>query len=453
MTKVNNYKTTVDLEQVKNAINKYQSTQQKITAGMEMERFVLTEKGELPSPRLHDIFYKALVGKLGENTSVEPAAHEIEIKTAPHSSASEISNELLHNLHTLKQTAKEHGLKISDTSNKPHTDINMLRDNLVSMVDPITGLKRRGPAIINDCREKGINALVDYTVSTTSIQLTHSVKNAEQLYRWAKIHSALMPLYYAAFENRTRENNKHEAMLTRKSMGDRFLVADYLFQSEDSQDFTNRYIDFVTNSPLYSVLDEKGQDKPLSKITTFNQLPEEEKTLGNLLQAASFNWGVYKIKMIIDEDKLQHGELELSNMLLEVRDFDSSDNAISAIANWIYPLVADESNLDAMECYLEDFGIPVSSNPISALNIIREALDKVGLEENYLETKIGNEGKTLRNLVEEVIIPVSYSANLGEKNLENWIEIVKSQKPIFSAVTETKHKPTISSNLTAAMVI
>jgi len=436
MTSIHNYKVQINPENIEKAIANYQSkAPYPVTAGMEMERFIIkNEDKQLPDSKLHNAFYKALHAVLDDKTSVEPGAHMIEIKTGVHKSSKTLTKEMIDNISALKDVARKHNITVLDTSDIPHISINEIKRNLISEKDPITNTTRRTPAIIKAYEDQGFNAMVSYGMNTVSTQFTHSVNNADQIHSWAKIHSAFMPLYYAVFENRNRnEHGWHGAMSARKNMGDRCLITDYIFEAKDGNDFAEKYIDFVTNSPIYLVLDENGEDKILNAPTTFNNLPKSQQTLGNFLQAASFNWGVCKIKTIFDEDKIQQGEFELSNMLLEVRDFDVSDDSIPVIANWLYSLVSNEYNIFEVETRFEEIGMPIVSDPIAAKQMIRECLDNVGSASNmFLDAPFGNKGKTLRDVINEVIIPISYETGADAKTIKSWKDIASSKNSPFN---------------------
>lgn len=446
MTHINNHLEKANLNSIKNALTgfsaKFNST---VTAGMEVEKFLMKEDGSLPNAKDNDALYVDLLNELGDKTSTEPGSHMMEVKSAAHSCGRTIGADLLDKIGTLREIAASHKIKLLDTSDMPtHVSIQSLRDNLVSMKDPITKLVRRGPEIIQSCKDRNFNEIVDYTVSTSSVHFTHSTRGIDQLHRWAKVHSTLMPLYYAVFENRERNEGKHSAMEVRGNMGDRFLISDYIFQAKDGEDFAEKYIEFVTNSPMYSILDAKGQDKAFSEATTFNDLPEEEKTIGNFLQAASFNWGVCKVKPIIDTEALHQGEFKLSNLLLEARDFDAADESIPVISNWLYTLVKSEENLLEIENRLEDIGVPILSNPEEALELVKKSLQEVGSENSeYLETAIGNKNNSLRDLIKQVILPIANN-NMCQTSLNNWKDIANSEKPIFNKAENTKtYKPAI----------
>lgn len=107
MTKVNNYQRKVTREELIKAIKTYRKKDATRTVGMEMERFILKEDGTLPDARTHDVLYIALRKSLGENASVEPGAHMIEIKTGVHKEAVSLHREMSETFAALRREAKE----------------------------------------------------------------------------------------------------------------------------------------------------------------------------------------------------------------------------------------------------------------------------------------------------------------------------------------------------------
>ena len=84
--------------ELENALKAAQLPISPVTAGLEMERFILNADGTLPDTIQHDCLYKSLHRKLADKVSVEPGAHMIEIKTHPHTDAAALSKDLLKTL-------------------------------------------------------------------------------------------------------------------------------------------------------------------------------------------------------------------------------------------------------------------------------------------------------------------------------------------------------------------
>jgi len=446
MTKVNNYQNKFKTSDFTRALQEYQQVAQDVTYGMEMEKFIIKYNGELPDAYLHDEFYKSLAEILKDKVSVEPGAHMIEIKTGVHKDSRSLETELNKFLKILKKKAKKHKLKVLDSAEISNADPEELKKNFVSLKDPFTGHVRRAPSIMEAYTKLGFGAIVDYAMNSTSVHFTHSTKNMNELHRWAKVHSAFMPLYYAVFENRQRTaDGYHTTMYLRKNMQDRCLLLDYPFKAVDGDDLARKYVEYVENTTLYSKLDKNGDDKTLEKTETFLTLPEEEKTLGNFLQAASFQWGVCKIKPTIDEGALKNGQLKFSNLLLEVRDFETSDQSVSAVAGWLGNFVMTEENLLEAESRLEDLGIPVVSNPEEAHKLIKYSLDNIGSFSNrFLDTSIGGKGATLRTMVNEIILPMLKHSNATNEVFKQWTEISTATEAPFKKINE--HKASLAFN-------
>ncbi|HEY8189622.1 MAG TPA: hypothetical protein VIF12_02985, partial [Micavibrio sp.] len=220
MTTISNHKLPVNAKAFGNAIKSFHAATQSRTAGMEMERFILKPASAgyvLPDTALHDTFYKALHERIGDDTSVEAGAHMIEIKTGVHHDPQSLCVEMNSHLATCKEVAAECGLIVVPSSDLAGYSAETLVQNLVGRIDPVTDKVRRTHELPKAYIENGWGHIAKYSCSTTSIQLTHSVEDSDKLYRWAKIHSAMMPLYYAAFENRTRSaDGSHTALATRR---------------------------------------------------------------------------------------------------------------------------------------------------------------------------------------------------------------------------------------------
>lgn len=434
MTKVSNYQVKVTREDLIKAIKAYRKKDNVRTVGMEMERFILREDGGLPDAKTHDVLYLALRKSLGDNASVEPGAHMIEIKTGVHKDAVSLNREMSETFAALKKETAAAGLKIADTSDLPQFPLTDLRNNLISRIDPETGKTRRVTEIMSAYEKNGWTDNANWGCGTTSIQLTHSVEDIDQLHRWARVHAAMSPLYFAAFENRARANgNVHEGIRLRGLMKERGLVAEYVFSAKDGSDFAEKYVDFVLQNKLLTTLDENGQDVILPQPTAFRDLPESQQTLGNFLQAASFSWNVSKIKLIVDEDALEKGEVRLGNLLLEARDIDVSDRAVLAVAGWFCALTESELTLSEAEIRLEQIGIPVVSNPKVAAERTRAALDAVQNDPRYLETAFGDPAKGIkvRDAIAEIVLPIFKSGGDPAGAADIWKEVAKSQKPYF----------------------
>ncbi len=425
MTKVNDYQVKVKPERMVKALNLYQNNSTKVTKGMEMEHFLLKRDGSLPNASLHDKFYVSAKRALGDDVSAEPGAHMIEIKTHPHDNHADLISNLKKNLRTLKNVANIHSLKILNTSDIPNIPIQQIRENLASKKDPASGQVRR-VEVLEDLINGGLKQFQDYVLRTTSIQLTHSIKDIDKMHRWAKIHCALMPIYYTVFENRTRTGKTHDALNIRRSLGEQGLIASYIFQAEDGEDFAEKYVEYVANTDMYTVFDENGDNQTVIPPVKFINLPKEKQTLGNFMKAASYNWGVCKIKPSIDNEALEKRNIALSNLLLEVRDFDTSEKGANIISEWLCTLTENEENLIEIEARLEDAGIPICTDPTKALKLIRESLYEVETKENYLDTSYG-ENSTLRDAIKEVMIPMTRSS----KHAKTWLNISNSTKPPF----------------------
>lgn len=406
------------------------------TAGMEMERFLVKSDNSLPSAQEHDEFYRALYDTIGDSTSVETGAHMIEIKTGIHDDPLDMSGELNAHLSTCKRLAEQFGLLVVPSSDMKGYTPHALLQNPVSRVDPVTSKVRRAYEMPKAYLKQGWDHMAAYGCSTTSIQLTHSVTDADHLYRWAKVHSAMAPLYYAVFENRTRQDDhRHTALAVRRSLGRQGLIADYVFNARNAEDFVNQYAQFVTNTKMLTMLDDKGQDYMLARPMKFDDLPEENRTLGNLLQAASCSWNVCKIRAVVDEDSLPTGNMSLKHLLIEARDMDVSDKAVPAIAGWFFALTESDDSLAQAEYALESLGIPVLSNPQLAGERSNVALNLIERSQGYLDLPYGD--RTLRDAVREVILPILRASGDPGNALPLWKDVAASSAPAFR-VAETE---------------
>jgi hypothetical protein len=437
MTKVNNYQIQANGEALGKAIKNYRKPTGPRTMGMEMERFLLKRDGKLPDRHDHNALYLALCKVLHEKASVEPGSHMIEIKTGVHEHADSLVQELLMNLDILKTEARKIGLVVTPTSDLPGFPVTQLSGNLISRIDPETGKTRRVWEMMKAYEQNGWTDVANWGCGTTSIQLTHSVDDADTLHRWARVHAALSPLYFAVFENRSRSSQGlHEGIRLRRLMNERGLVADYVFKARNGVDFVDRYIEFILTNQLLTILDEKGQDIALARPTAFNDLPVADQTLGTLLQSASFYWNVCKIKLILDERRLQTGEIKLENLLLEVRDMDVSDAAVPAIAGWFSTLTESETSLFEVEARLESIGIPVCSDPALAEKRTRDALTAVENDPRYLETVFGDadQGTILRDAITQIILPMLRNSGDPAHAIPSWEEAATSKVPPFRAI-------------------
>ncbi len=438
MTKVNNYQVQANGEDLGKAIKNYHKSSGPRTMGMEMERFLLRRDGKLPDIQDHDALYMALRKALHDKASVEPGSHMIEIKTGVHEHADTLSRELLMNLDILKTEAERLGLAVTPASDFPGFPAPVLSGNLISRIDPETGKTRRVWEMMKAYEQNGWTDIANWGCGTTSIQLTHSVEDADTLHRWTRVHAALSPLYFSVFENRQRSpQGIHEGIRLRRLMKERGLIAGYVFKAEDGVDFVDKYIEFILANQLLTTLDEKGQDIALARPAAFNDLPAADRTLGTLLQSASFYWNICKVKLILDESLLQTGEIKLENLLLEVRDMDVSDAAVPAIAGWFSTLTESETSLFEVEARLESMGVPVCSNPALAEKRTKDALIAVESDPRYLETIFGDadQGTILRDAITQIVLPMLRNSGDPAHAIPLWEAAAASKAPPFRAMT------------------
>ncbi|MCI5059458.1 MAG: hypothetical protein MRY79_00135 [Alphaproteobacteria bacterium] len=442
MTTIHSYNTQVDRDGFARAVKSFSSSSPR-TAGVEMERFMLKSDGSLPDKTLHDILYTNLFERLGKSgVSVEPSAHMIEIMSKPHTDADSVVQEMRNNISVLHEEAGRLGLEVVPSSDLPNIPLDRLLHNFVNKVDPVHKIVRRAYELPHAYKKHGWDNIMTYSCTTTSMHFTHSVQNANQLHRWAKVHYALSPLYYTIFENRTRDaKGKHAALSRRKELGERGLVADYVFDSYDGDEFIERYVQFVSDTVMPAILDEKGNNETLEKPLKFDELPQDRHTLGNFLQAASFAWNVCKLKPIIDPESLEGGDLRLKNLLLEVRDFDSSEGSLPVIAHWLCALTQSEENLVAVENALEELGMPICTDPKYAKEKINEALAGVESTRGYLNIPYGTrENGTLRDLIGKIVLPVLIRSGGNVEQIKTWHKISKASDSIFRAVDKQIQK-------------
>ncbi len=419
-------------EELARAIKSYRSDSP-VTAGMEMELFLLNRDRSLPTPQTHDKFYKSVRQSLGDRISVEPGAHMIELKSGVHRDAVLLTKDLLGVLGQVTEHAAAHGLQVQPSSDLPGFPVGQLAANLVSRTDPETGKVRRVREIVDACKTHGWTNISDWGASTTSIHYTHSVADAGQMHRYAKVHAAMMPVYYAALENRTRENGVHDGLRLRRMMGARGLVAPYVFTAEDGNDFADRYVAAVQSNQILTMLDRGGHDAALPRPMTFRELEPEARNVGNLMHAASASWNVCRIKPIIDQRAARSGNLGLSDLLLEVRDLDVSREAVPAIAGWLQTLTRSESALSEAEIRLETLGVPVISNPRAAGLRTVAALAAVEISPRTLDTHFGDPRRnlTVRDAVEQVILPMMASDQSSASALGLWTTVAASPTAVF----------------------
>jgi hypothetical protein len=246
----------------------------------------------------------------------------------------------------------------------------------------------------------------------------------------------MMPVYYAALENRIRKDGVHEGLMQRRMMGDRGLVAPYVFAAKDGEDFVDRYVAAVQKNQMLTMLDRKGQDTELPRPMTFGELDPDSRTLCNLQHAASVSWNVCRIKPIVDREASKVGDIQLSNLLLEVRDMDVSRAAVPAIAGWLHKLTGSDSALEEAEMRLEALGVAVLSNPKMAGLRTVAALAEIEKSSRTLDTVFGDPaaGTTVRDAVRQVILPMLASGNDTPEALELWGRVATSQTPVFRSV-------------------
>lgn len=434
MTNVNNYQVAITEKALGDAIKAYRQDAQQRTIGMEMERFILHADGSLPDAAAHESFYLRLRQLLDDKVSVEPGAHMIEIKTGVHIDAAALTTELRNHMNTVDRTAKESGLIVVATSDLPGFSPDRLARNLIARIDPETGKTRRVWELMKAYESNGWHAIGRWGCGTTSIQLTHSVQDADTLLRWSRVHAALSSLYYAVFENRTRTaGTVHDGIRLRRLMGERGLVASYVFNARSGADFVDRYVDAIAQNRLLTILDDKGQDSPLPHPASFREIPPHAQTLGNLLQAASFSWNTCKIKPIIDDAALARGQIRLQNLLLEVRDMDVSAAAVPAIAGWFATLTESDARLREAEDRLESLGVPVRSNPALAGTRTHAAIAAVENDPACLRTVFGDaaRGTTLRDAVTQLVLPMLEGYAPAGEALPLWQAAARAQTPPF----------------------
>ncbi len=446
MTTIKAFDIPVSAPQLAEAMLDHSSTKPRL-AGIEMERFLLTLDGELPTPEQHDAFYIDLKRLLGESASVETGSHAIEIKTEPESDPVSLSADLARKIEVLKHVAFRHDLIIQQSSDLPGYMTRQLAANVISRIDPVTHAVRRAYELCRAYERSGLNHVSAYSCTTTSLQFTHSVPDADQLHRFYRIHAAMMPLYYAIFENRTRVNGVHTAMAARRELGSQGLIPSYVFEAADGHDFVRKYVDNVLNRRMVTALSPDGQDFTLERPTRFTDLPEDQRTLGNLLQAASFAWNVCKIRPVLDEQALAQGDIALTHLLLEARDMDVSEKAIPAIAGWFFALTESEETLTAAEEFLEYLGIPVRSAPLQAGDMANTALRRIENRQEYLNLPYGDMGLALRDMVGQLILPILNDSGDPANAAPLWKEAAASAAPYFRV--QPQALPALSTPFTA----
>ena len=431
MAKINAYQHPATGDDLGRAMKSF-SNKGPVTAGMEMEVFLLTGTGGLPNADQHNRLYGSLRRELGDSVSVEPGAHMVELKSGVHQAARPLSDDLLAVFGRVQGHADNHGLKVQAGSDLPGFTAAQLTGNLVSPVDPETGAVRRAPTMVETCKRVGWGAVADWGCSTTSIHYTQSVQDADQLHRLSKIHAALAPVYYAAFENRERENGVHGGLRLRRQMGQRGLIAPAVFDAADGDDYVDRYVAATMKNQMITRLDAEGYDAALPRPMAFGELPREEQTVGNWLQAASTTWNFTKVKLIPDEEALKDKRVSLAHLLLEVRDFDVSRSGVPAIAGWLHAVGSSEERLAEAETRLEALGVPVVSDPKRAGVLSTRTLLAVETDPRTLETPFGH-GFTARDAVRQVIVPMLHGAGNPAGSLDLWQDVAAARTPVFRA--------------------
>lgn len=403
--------------------------------------------------------------------SNEPGAHMIEIKTDPYilESIENIPREILTAQASVLRATKATGILQSPFAVVPFSSEKDCRANIISARkdDDYSVRPRMLMDGIRDIMNESASA---YPVMNTAVHWTHGVKSKRHAFEMSRMQAALLPFLLVLTENRPPYQNNdttrvkvHTGIDYRRSLAfnggidsKRGLIPEFTYAARDENEFVERLVDTVLESPMIFYFDNDDNFTIAPKglyLSPMDMKGYGHENVAQFEQALSGFWWSFKYKL---------GDKPSDAFLHELRDFDSGPEVVTNIS-LIGGMLAlnDEARAEMFTRLEGKYGIPIMSDPLEARTIIKSNLDgayhrgdkKYHTTDRHMEVPFGSKGHTMLDFLRSDLLPMledqyrnmpaahdlqdlRFKASTGMTNTQLWYDCFKSMKQQICAVRE-----------------
>ena len=414
-----------------------------IKSGFEEEIIVYQPGGGLASPETNIALERTMKrhGITDDNSSLEPGAHQMEIKTGAHTSVTSTLNELLRHRQRLNASLDELGSVRCPYPIPPNVDGQTTLNNLITdwpAADKqgyeIRGERQRelmraftmhsndgrlfSAPPVGDSLYHGLPEPTHYPTENTSVQATFGSTDWDTHLDIKRISQALLALHFNLLDSHPPfvkghewHFNKHQGLAARLALGKYGVITELPFQAVDGYDYFRRLVEDSFTRPMMTYPDENMNYRiaEQGKLPTIKQwfagdIPPGAPVTPNGMafdMAFKQSWPTCK-------DKRFSGEC----LADEKRDMGNGPATPTLAAALYWPLTVSQDFRNTLADILEtDVGIPVRTDPNGAYEIIRNDLNRTLHREvtdrdrgipRFLSTLMGTNGMTQLDLMRQL---------------------------------------------------
>lgn len=310
-------------------------------------------------------------------TSQEAGTFTLEVKTdaATHQNLEQILDDLDRQLTALRTVCHDLGFTALQTAQAPLLKSEDLFDYIVERSD------NRGRAFIETFNEHGLNSYYKNFFLNNAAQVSASLKDTDELHRAAvRLACLTAPLATALdnspaqFEAQNTQIQTGLALREGLSAENRGGLPSFFFTANDGEEFVRNYLDWVLDTPLLALYDEKAtylHAVPKGQEKSFRALIAEDHGLNhrtNFELALGMVWPHVKLAFIKNQDG------EITGTRCEARAADMGDWQKDAYTLTVAKLTQDPEFARDIDWLLIRYGFDVDA-PALCEAPCRQAID------------------------------------------------------------------------------